>query len=61
MTRPTDTGKTEAESYAMNRLRRPPDSNSALRNEPFRVGKVQPKPAKTSTRGRRGTGRGRAG
>lgn len=56
MTRPTSTGKTEAETYAMNRLRRPPDSNSALRNEPFRVGAAKPKPAKpakTSTRGRR--------
>ena len=56
MTRPTSTGKTEAESYAMKRLSSPPDSNSALRNEPFRVGAAKPKAktAKTSsTRGRR--------
>ena len=56
MTRPLATGKTEAETYAMNRLRTPPDSNSALRNEPLRVGAAKPKTAKTaktSTRGRR--------
>jgi len=53
VTRPLATGKTAAEAYAMNRLSHPPDSNSALRNEPFRVGAAKPKAAKKSTRGSR--------